>query len=47
MTVRETATRRRLVRVAGPAVISPAVSSPPGVAMTSAGTLRTEVYTLV
>ena len=28
-------------------VISPAVSSPPGVAMTSAGTLRTEVYTLV
>ena len=46
MTVRETATRRRLVRV-GPAVISPAVSSPPGVAMTSAGMLRTEVYTLV
>ena len=41
MTVRETAIRRRLVRVAGRDLACGSA------AMTSAGTLRTEVYTLV
>src|SRR3954451_14999655 len=42
MTVRETATRRRPERATGPAR-----TSAPEAATTSAGALRTEVYTLV